>query len=94
MRVAFLSSEAVPYSKTGGLGDVSGALPKALVETGEADVSLITPLYGETKRDLLNAQPVFDNLDVEWLGRIRRRLRPCVNRRQLLDQTFATTLAA
>ncbi|HEX7174946.1 MAG TPA: glycogen synthase [Pyrinomonadaceae bacterium] len=72
MRVAFLSSEAVPYSKTGGLGDVSGALPKALIETGEADVTLVTPLYGETKRDLLSAQPIFDNLDVEWLGRIRR----------------------
>ena len=72
MRVAFLSSEAVPYSKTGGLGDVSGALPKALVETGEADVTLVTPLYGETRRDLLQEQPVFDNLDVEWLGRIRR----------------------
>ncbi|MCA1590300.1 MAG: glycogen/starch synthase, partial [Acidobacteria bacterium] len=29
MRVAILSAEAVPYSKTGGLGDVAGALPKA-----------------------------------------------------------------
>ena len=28
MRVAVLSAEAVPYSKTGGLGDVAGALAK------------------------------------------------------------------
>ena len=34
MRVAVLSAEAVPYSKTGGLGDVAGALPKALKQIG------------------------------------------------------------
>ncbi len=72
LRVAFLSSEAVPYSKTGGLGDVSGALPKALVETGQVEAALVTPLYSETKRALLRAEPVFDNLDVTWLGGVRR----------------------
>jgi starch synthase len=72
LRVAFLSSEAIPYSKTGGLGDVSGALPKALVGTGVVDATLITPLYRETKRELLREQPIFDNLDVEWLGGVRR----------------------
>ena len=72
LRVAFLSSEAIPYSKTGGLGDVAGALPKALVESGEADATLITPLYRETDRGLLREQPVFDNLDVEWMGGVRR----------------------
>lgn len=72
LRVAFLSSEAVPYSKTGGLGDVSGALPKALASAGEAEAALITPLYKETKRELLRENPVFDNLDVEWLGGVRR----------------------
>ena len=44
MRVAILSSEAVPFAKTGGLGDVAGALPKALVGEG-ADVALVLPLY-------------------------------------------------
>jgi starch synthase len=34
MRVALLTSEAVPFAKTGGLADVSGALPKALREQG------------------------------------------------------------
>lgn len=72
MRVAILSSEAVPYSKTGGLGDVSGALPKALVDSGGADVALITPLYRDTPRAELREHPVFDNLDVEWLGGVRR----------------------
>ena len=70
LRVAFLSSEAVPFAKTGGLGDVAGALPKALIGEG-LDVSLIHPLYDTTDRRLLREQ-VFDNLEVEWLGERRR----------------------
>ena len=70
MRVAFLSSEAVPFAKTGGLGDVAGALPKALVGEG-IDVTLIHPLYDTTDRRLLREQ-VFDNIEVEWLGERRR----------------------
>jgi starch synthase len=52
MRVAVLSSEAVPYSKTGGLADVSGALPKALRQIG-LDAFLITPCYLQTKGEYL-----------------------------------------
>ena len=70
LRVALLSSEAVPFAKTGGLGDVAGALPKALVGEG-LDATLIHPLYAQTDRRHLREQ-VFDNLDVEWLGRTRR----------------------
>jgi starch synthase len=70
VRVAFLSSEAVPFAKTGGLGDVAGALPKALVEEGE-DVCIIHPLYDTTDRRLLD-ELVFDNLEVEWFGQTRR----------------------
>ncbi|HEX8286061.1 MAG TPA: glycogen/starch synthase [Pyrinomonadaceae bacterium] len=66
MRVAFLSSEAVPFAKTGGLGDVAGALPKALVAEG-VDAALIHPLYDTTDRTLLE-EKVFDNLEVDWLG--------------------------
>ncbi|MBV8855487.1 MAG: glycogen synthase [Acidobacteria bacterium] len=66
MRVAFLSSEAVPFAKTGGLGDVAGALPKALVGAG-VDACLIHPLYDTTDRGLIE-EKVFDNLEVDWLG--------------------------
>ncbi|MDQ3220997.1 MAG: glycogen/starch synthase, partial [Acidobacteriota bacterium] len=52
MRVAVLSAEAVPYSKTGGLGDVAGALPKALKQVG-VDSLLITPCYLQTKGEYL-----------------------------------------
>ncbi|MBA2646920.1 MAG: glycogen synthase [Pyrinomonadaceae bacterium] len=72
LRVAVLSSEAVPFAKTGGLGDVAGALPKALREAGgDTDATLVHPLYEETDRRLLREQ-VFDNLEVDWLGGTRR----------------------
>ncbi len=44
MRIIFASSEVVPYSKTGGLGDVAGALPQALAAIG-CEVIVITPRY-------------------------------------------------
>ncbi|MBD3379463.1 MAG: glycogen synthase GlgA [Candidatus Omnitrophica bacterium] len=42
--VLFVSSEAVPYAKTGGLADVAGSLPGALASMG-CEVSLIMPMY-------------------------------------------------
>jgi starch synthase len=67
MRVAILTSEAVPFAKTGGLADVSGALPKAL-KTLEVDAKLILPLYDQVDRTLLNGGSV-ENVSVEWRGK-------------------------
>lgn len=66
MRVAVLASEAIPYSKTGGLADVAGALPKALRRVG-VDSLLIAPLYQQTKEKLIAHQAI-DDLWVEWRG--------------------------
>lgn len=43
--VLFLTSEIFPFSKTGGLADVMGALPPSLRAAG-ANVAVITPFYG------------------------------------------------
>ena len=45
MEVLFVASEVAPYSKTGGLGDVAGALPRALAARGHS-VAVVTPRYG------------------------------------------------
>lgn len=70
MRVAVLSSEAVPYSKTGGLADVAGALPKALRQNGVNSI-LITPCYLQTKGEHLWNLAI-DDLLVAWRGGIFR----------------------
>src|SRR5580765_798393 len=48
MRILFVASEGLPFSKTGGLADVVEALPKALVETGH-EVAIVLPRYRNTK---------------------------------------------
>ncbi|MBS3934038.1 MAG: glycogen synthase [Truepera sp.] len=48
MKVLFVSSEVYPYSKSGGLGDVAGALPQALVKAGH-EVLVVSPWYQTLK---------------------------------------------
>lgn len=70
MRVAILTSEAMPFAKTGGLADVSGALPRALREN-DVDARLILPLYDQIDRELLNGGSV-ENVRVEWRGQVHQ----------------------
>ena len=48
MHIAFAASECVPFSKTGGLADVVGALPRALAALGH-QVSVYVPRYRQSK---------------------------------------------
>ena len=66
LRVAILSSEALPFAKTGGLADVSGSLTKAL-HAQDVDSLLILPLYDQVDRALITGTYVED-LEVAWRG--------------------------
>ncbi len=68
MRTALLSSEAVPFAKTGGLADVAGALPKALRRQG-VEAIVVLPLYQQVNRHLLSEETI-ENVSVEWRGGI------------------------
>ncbi len=51
MKVLIAASEAHPFIKTGGLGDVIGALPEALKKLG-IDVRVVIPNYRDIKREI------------------------------------------
>src|ERR1700730_222918 len=68
MHVVFAASECVPFSKTGGLADVVGALPRALVGAGH-QVSVYVPRYRQTQ--LRGAQRVVSSITVPFDDRYR-----------------------
>ena len=64
--VVFLTAEAVPYVKVGGLADVAGALPAALAEQGSR-VTIVLPAYKSIPREKHGIQPYREGLSA-WLG--------------------------
>ena len=59
MKILIAASEMTPYAKTGGLADVSGALPAALRDLGVA-CDVVMPLYGPIKAQGLALEKVDD----------------------------------
>ncbi len=66
MRILFVASEGLPFSKTGGLADVVEALPKALVELGH-EVAVVLPRYRGTKASTI----VLPSLTISLGGKLR-----------------------
>lgn len=57
LRILFVASEAVPWSKTGGLAEVAGSLPRALAALGH-DVRLLIPTYADILAQQRDLKPV------------------------------------
>ena len=68
MRILFASSEVAPLAKTGGLGDVCGALPKVLANLGH-DVVVFTPYHRQTRdwlaKNHVDPEPIATTR-IEW----------------------------
>lgn len=62
--VAFIGSECFPFVKTGGLGDVMYALPKALVELN-CDVKVILPKYACIKQEYVDKMVYRGSFDMD-----------------------------
>ncbi len=68
MHIAFAASECVPFSKTGGLADVVGALPRALAAMGH-EVSVYLPRHRQTK--LIDAETVIRSVTIPFDDKYR-----------------------
>jgi starch synthase len=65
LKIAFVASEVTPFSKTGGLADVAGSLPKAIYELGH-EIVVLTPFY-EKVIDIqkFNLQLLKENIELQ-----------------------------
>ncbi|MEW5795742.1 MAG: glycogen synthase GlgA [Candidatus Zixiibacteriota bacterium] len=63
LRILMAASEAGPYARTGGLGDVMGALPAALGALGH-EVKVVMPRYSSISNLTYRLTPVLDAVEV------------------------------
>ena len=95
MNIVFVSSEVAPWSKTGGLADVCGSLPRELVKRGHR-VMVVSPYYQTGKKEDKHFEGAFDTCSNTSGGVLRRvarggvhasgvrRRRLCVREAQVL----------
>ena len=65
LKVLFIAAELNPLAKVGGLGDVTGALPKALHAEG-IDVRIVIPKYGSIDDKKYPSKKIADNISVPF----------------------------
>ena len=69
-RILFVTSEAVPFAHTGGLGEVASALPKSLNARKQADIDcrVIMPLYGKISEEFRQQMKYLGNrfVNLDW----------------------------
>jgi starch synthase len=63
LKILFVTPEAVPFAKTGGLADVAGALPKSLQALG-CEIKLVMPYYRMVKESGLPLQYMAKEIEI------------------------------
>lgn len=65
LNILMVSAECAPFAKSGGLGDVAGALPQFLTKAGHK-VIVVMPLYALINREKHAIRPAIEKLDVPY----------------------------
>jgi len=65
IKILYLSSELTPLAKAGGLGDVAGALPKALFKL-HADIRVMLPYYETIEKQKIETKKIISHLIVPF----------------------------
>ena len=68
MNILFVSSEATPFAKSGGLGDVIGTLPAELVKRG-ISAGIMIPLYKSIKEKYASSLVLLETFNVQLAWR-------------------------
>jgi len=79
VHIAFVSAEAAPYAKVGGLADVAGSLPQALAALGH-EVTLYLPLHATIDRSRFDIPAKGPTRSVPFGGRNARVAYPSIER--------------
>jgi len=67
--ILFVASEAIPFAKTGGLGDVIGSLPRELAcLNDDVQVSVIMPKYKDIPEEFQEKMEYITNITTVWIG--------------------------
>ena len=69
LNVLFLSPEAAPFAKTGGLADVAGSLPKALKGVG-CDIRVAMPYYRMAKKGDFTVSLLYEDVEIPLFGEV------------------------
>ena len=85
MNIIFATSEAAPFIKTGGLGDVAQALPLALSKYPNQEILLFLPYYGKMKKEnKFEVQKVAEfNMNLSWRNKTVGLYRVKSNKRKI-----------
>ena len=68
LKILFTSSEVTPFAKTGGLADVSAALPNSLKKLGH-EVIVVMPMYRSVMEGGFELTEMRDSVELVWEGR-------------------------